>query len=112
MHETQELITLTQAAALAPGRPSVNCIWRWCRKGVLARDRSRVRLRHVRIGGKLYTTARWLGEFGQALATADADYFKPDDGRPAATSSPRSRDDEQRRAAVEKAERELAEMGV
>ena len=33
MHETQDYMTLTQAAKLAPGRPSVNCIWRWCRKG-------------------------------------------------------------------------------
>jgi len=50
------------------GRPSANCIWRWCRKGVLSRAGKRVRLRHVRIGGKIFTEAEWLNEFGQSLA--------------------------------------------
>jgi len=112
MHETQEYITLTQAAKLAPSRPSVNCIWRWCRKGVLARSGERIRLQHVRIGGKLYTTADWLSQFGQTLAQADASYFQLE-GKPVApVSAPRGRTEKQRQAAIEKAERELAEMGV
>ena len=56
-------------------RPSANCIWRWCRRGVLSRGGERVRLQHVRIGGRVYTTARWLEEFGRRLAEADAKYF-------------------------------------
>lgn len=79
MHEqatvTDDYITLTEAAKIAPGRPSTNCIWRWCRRGVKARGGERVRLQHVRIGGMIYTTARWLEAFGRALADADAKYF-------------------------------------
>jgi len=32
----EEHITLAQAAKLAPGRPSSNCVWRWCCHGVKA----------------------------------------------------------------------------
>ena len=112
MHETQEYITLTQAAKLAPSRPSVNCIWRWCRKGVLARSGERIRLQHVRIGGKLYTTADWLSQFGQTLADADASYFRLDSKPAVSAPAPRTRTGKQRQAAIEKAERELTEMGV
>jgi len=73
-----EYITLGEAAELAPGRPSANCIWRWCRKGVLSRGRQRVRLRHVRIGGKIFTKAEWLNEFGQSLAASTSCFACPD----------------------------------
>jgi hypothetical protein len=72
---TSEYITLTEAAKIAPGRPSTNCVWRWCRRGVLARGGERVRLQHARVGGMIYTTAAWLEEFGRKLAEADAKYF-------------------------------------
>lgn len=112
MHETQDYITLTEAAKLAPSRPSVNCIWRWCRKGVLARNGERLRMQHVRIGGKLYTNAAWLVEFGQALAQADTEYFKLESRPVAVQPTPRGRTEKERQAAIERAERELAEMGV
>lgn len=112
MHETREYMTLTKAAKLAPGQPSVNCIWRWCRKGVLARGGQRVRMQHVRIGGKLFTTADWLSQFGQALAEADASYFKLESRPAVSVTARRTRTDKQRQAAVEKADRDLAEMGV
>ncbi len=73
-----DYLTLAQAAALAPGRPSANCLWRWCRRGVLARTGARVRLRHVRHGGRVYTRAAWLEAFGRDLADADRQYFEPD----------------------------------
>jgi hypothetical protein len=112
MHEKDDYITLTEAAKLAPGRPSVNCIWRWARKGVLARDGRRVRLEHVRIGGKLYTSAQWMAQFGQALAEADASYFLLDEAASLPTPLPRSRTENQRQAAIDRAQRELKEMGV
>lgn len=56
----EEHITLTQAAKLAPGRPSPNCVWRWCREGVKAASGQRVRLKHVRFGSRIYTTRQWL----------------------------------------------------
>ena len=82
-------LTLTQAAKVAPGRPSTNCLWRWCRRGVLARDGTRVRLEHVRLGGRVYTTPGWLAQFGRHLATADRAYF---DGRIAAAGQLPPRD--------------------
>lgn len=114
MHDTKEqYIRLAQAAQIAPGRPSANCIWRWCRKGVLSRSGERVRLKHVRIGGKIYTTAAWLGEFGQRLANADAEHFDLcEDEAFSPPPRPRTRSEKQRLAAIERAERELAEAGV
>lgn len=90
MHETQEQpITLTQATKIAPGRPSTNCMWRWCRRGVIARSGERIKLEHIRIGGKLFTTPQWVNEFGRRLADADARYFDRDDDSPIdGTSSP------------------------
>jgi hypothetical protein len=75
MHEPNEHLTLTEAAKLAPGRPSSNCIWRWCRRGVLARGGERIRLEHIRAGGKILTTAAWLATFTKRLAEADTAYF-------------------------------------
>ena len=114
MHDTTEqYIRLGQAAQIAPGRPSANCIWRWCRKGVLSRGGERIRLQHVRIGGKIFTTAAWLHEFGKRLAEADTEYFDLDDQTTVALPArPRTRSEKQRLAAIERAERELAEAGV
>jgi hypothetical protein len=70
-----QLLTLSQAARIAPGAPTPNCVWRWCRRGVMARSGRRIRLEHVRVGGKLFTSVRWLDSFGRRLAEADADYF-------------------------------------
>ncbi len=70
-----DLISLTEAANLAPGRPSTNCIWRWARKGVRARSGERVRLKHVRAGSRLFTKTSWMLEFFQRLAEADARHF-------------------------------------
>lgn len=67
----EEHITLSQAARLAPGRPSSNCVWRWCRAGVKAACGTRARLKHVRFGSRIYTTREWLSDFGLALAEVD-----------------------------------------
>lgn len=69
------LITLTEATKIAPGRPSTNCLWRWCRRGVISRGGERIRLQHRRIGGKIFTALSWLEEFGRQLAEADTRYF-------------------------------------
>ena len=139
--ERQEYITLTQAARLMPNRPSINCVWRWARKGVLARNGQRIRLEHVRLGGKLFTTAAWMAQFGVALAKADVDYFAHDsatglrddasirgNGTPAPAQAvrpctpvfqrnprrhtPATRTPEQRQAAVERAMKALKAVGL
>ncbi len=70
-----EHLTLAQAAKIAPGRPSPNCVWRWCREGVKSASGDRIRLKHTRFGSRIFTTRQWLNEFGQALAEADAAHF-------------------------------------
>ena len=113
-----EHLTLTEAAKIAPGRPSTNCLWRWCRRGVLSRTGERVHLQHVRIGGKLFTTARWLEEFGDRLAEADASYFRlaEDDAFPPPGRSRRKVQREQfeqhRRQSIEHASQELRDEGL
>lgn len=85
MHDRDQYITLTDAAKLTPGRPSTNCIWRWCRRGVLTRGGERCRLKHVRVGGKIFTTPAWIDEFAKALAEADTTYFDAQADRHAAS---------------------------
>lgn len=116
--ETAEYITLTEVANIAPGRPSTNCIWRWCRKGVLSRSGDRIRLQHVRIGGMIYSKSDWLEEFGSRLAEEDAKYFDLCNAASAANSKHSrrertvSRTHEDRRKAIEDAERDLADSGI
>ena len=69
------MLTLSQAAKLVPGRPHASTIWRWCRRGVLSRNGERIRLQHIRMGGKIFTKEIWVEEFGHKLAEADVEYF-------------------------------------
>jgi hypothetical protein len=114
MHNPEELLTLTQAAKAAPGRPSVNAVWRWCRKGVLSRSGENIRLQHVRVGSKIFTTATWMKEFGEQLARADTAHF--DSKIPPLLPGRRRRREapsqEKRREQIAQAQQELAAMGV
>lgn len=75
-YESIELhLTLSEAAKLTPGRPSPNCLWRWCREGICSKGGDRVHLKHARFGGKIFTTKQWLLEFGHSLAEADSAHF-------------------------------------
>lgn len=69
-------LNLTEAARAIPGRLHSSTLWRWCRKGVRARSGERVRLQHVRLGGRVLTTRDWLDDFGRQLALADTAYFE------------------------------------
>src|SRR5690606_28929180 len=114
MHGSDEHLTIAQAARAAPGGHSPNCIWRWCRHGVKARDGARVRLRHIRIGGALYTTRAWIEEFGQRLAEADSRHFglaDKDCQGPRVSAGPRPAP-KHRQAHLERLERDLKEAGL
>jgi len=124
MHEQtttiENYLTLTEAAKIAPGRPSANCVWRWCRRGVMARNGERVRLQHLRIGGMIYTQLAWLEQFGRTLAEADAKYFdlcEAASEAAVAAAAPRrnrvspSQFEKRRREQVAAARRELDEAG-
>lgn len=67
----QRHLTLAQATHLFADPPYPSTVWRWCRKGLRARNGELVRLAHVRIGRKIYTTVEAIAEFGRALAEAD-----------------------------------------
>lgn len=116
----EEHITLSQAAKLAPGRPSPNCVWRWCREGVKAASGQRVRLKHVRFGSRIYTTRQWLNAFGLALAEADAAHFERGDQASEVTAPTSLRDGRRSRGTArdearrrhDQAERELEEAGL
>ena len=75
MKPTEEFITLSEAAKHAPGRPTTAAVWRWARQGVKARSGTRVFLRHVRVGGRIFTRPDWLGQFFAATAQADVQHF-------------------------------------
>ena len=118
MHEFEDLLPLTQAAKLVPGRPSSNCLWRWARRGVLSRAGNRVFLKHVRVGGKMYTRKEWVDAFGEALAQADAAYFQQAGdgaGPPPVPSGPkrrRQRFEQHRRESIREASSELEDAGL
>lgn len=87
MNEKHPALTGTDYLSIAEGcahvqaitgqkvRPSTNAFWRWERKGIKARSGERVKLRHVRIGGKIYTRPDWIEQFLNELADADAEHF-------------------------------------
>ncbi len=114
----EDLLPLSRAAQIAPGRPSSNCVWRWCRRGLRPRAGERVYLRHVRVGGKVYTSREWLEDFGQALAEADAAYFRraeDDASQPDPRVQPkrrRKRFEHHRRQTIDQATRELEDAGL
>ena len=115
-----ERITLTEVAKMSPGRPTANCVWCWCRRGVLARNGERVRLEHVRLGGRIFTTRRWVDEFGRGLAEADARYFDRSQSSVAegtmlkSRAHPRenSKNGNERARELERIEQELEEEGL
>jgi hypothetical protein len=72
---TEQLHTLSQASRLLPKlngkHPSPNAIWRWCRKGV-----GGVHLEHVRVGGRLFTSAEALKRFANLVAQRDVERLR------------------------------------
>lgn len=82
----------------------------------MARSGERVRLKHVRIGGMIFSTRDWLDEFGRRLAEADSKYFDlveaAQRGDTARRRRKATRTEEVRRLAIEDAERELKAAGI
>ena len=108
MHDTH-LLTLAQAAKTLPGHVHLSTIWRWARRGIKARGGPRVKLAHVRLGGKIYVDLTALEAFGRALADADAAHFDSEGATPAV---PRTRTSTRRERDIQAAEAELDRAGV
>jgi hypothetical protein len=74
-----DLLTCAHAAPHFPNRPSAKAIHRWMTEGVLSRATGqRVYLKHVRIGGRFYTSEEFVQEFLAATTAApDAEHSAP-----------------------------------
>ena len=70
------LVSLSTAAKHCPGRPNASTLWRWARKGIKARSGVRIRLEHMRVGGKIFVTIESLSRFFENVAAADIEYFE------------------------------------
>ena len=104
---TDNLISLSEASKITPGRPHTATLTRWCRPGIKARTGQRVRLKHWRVGRKIFTTAEALQEFFERTAEADLPHFDERDAAKApAPTSDNKRSDEERAEAVARAKDE------
>jgi hypothetical protein len=93
--ETEDVISLTDAAKSLPGRPNITTIWRWRNRGVRG-----VKLETFLQGGRRMTSREALSRFFAATTAAA-------DGEPIRSETPR-----QRERAIERAEKRAAELGV
>lgn len=80
----ERMLSLDEAGAFLPGRPSKTSVWRWCRRGL-----NGVRLEYVRIGRRMWTSAEALERFARRLAEIDTGTVGSAD-LPPATESTRS----------------------
>ena len=79
MRNDETPISLSNAAKRSPGRPSSNAVWRWCRRGIKTRSGGRIHLEHIRVGGKIFTSAEALARFFSAVAEDDVEHFRHQD---------------------------------
>ena len=93
--QTENLVSLTDAAKTLPGRPNVTTIWRWRNRGVRG-----VKLETILSGGRRFTSIEALRRF-QDQVTAVAD------GAPVRSETPR-----QRERAISQAEKQAEQLGV
>ena len=101
----EQIVGLADAGRILPRiggkRVHPSTLWRWCRKGIRG-----VRLEHIRLGHRICTSIEALNRFAQRLA--EAEDIGPD--RSGASTPTRPLPD--RRAAIERAERGLSELGI
>ena len=94
-----DFLTPVQAAKICPGNPSSNSVWRWMREGVKV-PAGRLYLRHLRVGGKLLTTGKWLMEFLEY--NAESHKVDPQPVYPTVRAIPASRRAKQIQEAMER----------
>jgi Protein of unknown function (DUF1580) len=100
--QSGDSLSLSKAAKLVPGSSGGHAnpctIFRWAETGCRAADGQRVRLEHVRSGGRIFTSAAAVQRFLMRLTHGTA--------APASVRTPK-----QRQQAAEKAGKELAAAG-
>jgi hypothetical protein len=104
-----DALSMAQAARTFPpyrlNKPtSPSTVWRWIAVGVRLPDKSLLKLEAARIGGRWLTSKAALARFIQAQT--------PQPASPAGRQERRPRTGGQRRAASEKAGRELERLGI
>lgn len=105
-------LTLAEAARRIPSKPHASAVWRWCRKGVKARNGNRIYLDHQRFGGKLFTTEDAIQRFVEAVTCADREHFETEGTSVRQFQKrPRRRTEKQRQLAIDAAEKRLREAG-
>lgn len=69
----QEYIPLREAARRMPVPVCAATVWRWCAKGFyIPAAKQVVRLQHVHVGRKMFTTEKWVEQFIDDLTAAKA----------------------------------------
>ena len=112
MSNLEDYITLAEASHRAPGRPHISTIWRWCRNGIKSRGGERIHLKHVRVGGRIFTTEDWLSIFFEDVARADAEFYARNTNTSPVQRRPRRRTDAERKKAIAEAEAYLKANGA
>lgn len=90
-HETEDLLSMTAAAKLLPGRPNVATLWRWRTSGCRGH-----KLETFLFGGRRYTSREAISRFLFAI-----------NGEPTRSETPR-----QRERAIQRALKRAEELGV
>ena len=83
-----DMLTLKEAAARCPGNVHRAAVWRWCTRGLKDPDGGRIRLRHYRVGKRIYVRESDLLDFFERMAEA---HVVSDDAQPGADASPEVR---------------------
>lgn len=89
---SETMLTLHEAAAIVPGRPSICTLWRWRVRGLKGR-----KLESIAIGGKIYTSVEALQRFAVQYGGND---------------TPKIRTPKQRERDILRAEKYLRDAGV
>ena len=90
-HENEELLSMTAASKLLPGRPNVATLWRWRTAGCRGH-----KLETLLYCGRRYTSREAISRFLAAI-----------NGEPIFSETPR-----QREAAIKRAEKRAKALGV
>ena len=99
---TDNYLSLAEAARTVPGKPSPATLWRWITRGC-----NGVKLAAVRFGDRYFVTPEALEDFGREAASA------PKAGRTSqGHGDPPSRTDAARRRDVERAKRACDAAGI
>ena len=111
--QTENWLTLSQAAKLVPGKPHPATIWRWCRDGA-----NGVRLAFIKSGARIVVSERALIEFLERSTQADAERFEAArlarhaERAVAKAATPRPPSERRRQREIEQARENLRRHGV